>query len=262
MRLSTRARVRHHVSGEHGMTLLVVLFAVSAFSALAVSVFTDKALEAALASGMELTVSEPARNVPSPKVPWPVKITRTSLGDSVLQVRTPVPMDSASEEHVGASSQPGGWISVVQVAPGVRVCCDGGDGLCRSHPLGETTTATPDPPLDLSLSQASPIQSLVFSLVTGAEPPVPGATNPSPFYTVNVRPQPSSTTDALTQQPNGSDAPLPGGEVIACQLERSDAVLAQGLFRLQRALPPVGDGSDRVLEGTLSLDYFRPSGAQ
>ena len=128
MKRSTCARTGDKASRQDGMALLAVLFAISAFSALAVTVLTDEALEAALASGGELTVSAPGQNASSPKAPWPVTITRTKVGESEFQVRIPVSADFVPELPVGASSHPGGWHSIVQVAPGVRVCCDGGDG--------------------------------------------------------------------------------------------------------------------------------------
>ena len=110
-----------------------------------------------------------------------------------------------------------------------------------------------------ALSPGSPTQSLVFSLLTGTEPPASGAANPSLLYTVNAEAQP---TDATAQAPQEALGQTPSGEAVVCQLEGADGILAQGLIRLQQAPPPRGDGSDQVLEGTLRLDYLRPSGSR
>ncbi len=100
----------------------------------------------------------------------------------------------------------------------------------------------------------------MFSLLTGAESQASGAANQPAFYTVNAKPQ---LSDAAAQAPQEAigDGQTPGGGVAVCQLEKGDLVLAAGLIRLQQAPPPTGDGSDRVLEGTLRLDYLRPSGS-
>lgn len=116
----------------------------------------------------------------------------------------------------------------------------------------ETTVATSDPALDLSFSPGSPTQSLMFSLLTGAESQASGAANQSAFYTVNATPQLSEATTQVPQEAIG-DGQTPGGGVAACQLEKGDIVLVEGLIRLQQAPPPTGDGSDRVL-GTLRLE--------
>jgi len=257
LKRSLFARTGDRTTRQDGMAILAVLFAISAFSALAVTVLTDTTLEGALAAGAELTVSAPGQNASSLKAPWPLTITRARLGESEFQVRIPVPADFEPELPVGAGSNPGGWHSVVQVAPGIRVCCDGGDGLCRNRPLEETTDST-DPASDLSFSPGSPTQSLMFSLLTGADSQASGAANQSAVYTVNAKPQPP---DAVSQEAI-SDGQTPGGGVVMCQLEKGEVVLAAGLIRLQQAPPPTGDGSDRVLEGTLRLDYFRPPGSK
>ena len=82
---------------------------------------------------------------------------------------------------------------------------------------------------------------------------------------VNATPRLSGATTQVPQEAVG-DGQTPGGGVAMCQLEKDDGkggiVVAEGLVRLQQAPPPAGDGSDRVLEGTLRLDYLRPSGSQ
>ncbi len=85
----------------------------------------------------------------------------------------------------------------------------------------ETTGATSDPALDLSFSPGSPTQSLMFSLLTGAESQASGAASQPAFYTVNAKPQPA---DAATPVPQEAvlEGQTPGGGVAMCQLEKGD----------------------------------------
>jgi hypothetical protein len=247
-----------HVPNEAGVALVVVLFALSVFSALTATVLTDAAVENDLLSGVPgaqvaLSTSEIPSQIAGPSnvaAPWRLVTTRS--GRFPLMVGMPLP-DGFNRDSMFT---PSGWSYAVGLASGLRVCCDGGDGKCaRDAAADQQTYAASVNPVLPPPNPGGAEQRLLLDLATSVPSPT-SETASANIYSVKA-------TVSSSQAPPGDVVPeqtqAPSGSVVACMLENQGTIVAKGTMHLRR-VPRSGVPStqaDWLSEGTLDLTYRR-----
>ena len=214
-----RPSTRHH--SERGIAALLILFAMSAFSVLAVAALTT-ALGAA-PEGRTFSIfrslSEDAltKYVSEMVIPndWRVEGTAGSF-----QFQLPVLVPENGGEDIGA---PAAWHPIAEV-PSLAVCCEARPGVCsgRAEASGDRALADWTPGTNDALWMA-------FELSSRRDPA--SADNGS---IVTARVSPSAAVDEAA---------------VTCQLEFDGAVIAKGSAQLQQQ--PRADGSGSDVSGTL-----------
>ncbi|MCA1561805.1 MAG: hypothetical protein LC804_16580 [Acidobacteria bacterium] len=237
---------------ERGVALVAVLYALSIFSVLSLTVLRNADLEKTLrtAEDPDLHVVLYAGGAGSRTVIGRLNlptIWRNQGGpDRSTEVRVPgAPgLDLASELSPG-------WAYAVRLSPNARVCCDGGDNACSNVTWDqEIAEGSLTPALERPLNTTGPTHSLHFALSSLAVPEDvvldSSATAESGFM---VR---------ATRLREGSSAPtVSASQSMTCKLESADAAVVTGTLQIQPGTDE-RQAITRISSGTLELKYRAP----
>jgi hypothetical protein len=246
---SNRAR-----QSERGVAAVVVLFALAVFSVLSLSVLGIAPLEATLRLGSDpnLHVVLYASAKESPRVVGRLNMPtawrhRDSQPEGSLEVRAPGPGGIEL-----AADMPAGWTHSVQVAPGLRVCCDGGDDACSSVSWDqEVMAASVTPTLNRGLDATSTTHRLHFALSS------PGTVSAS-----DIDPESAAESAFLVKADRAGDSEpeIEAGSAVStvsCRLVSASQTFASGTLRLVPGVDERGN-INRVSSGTVELRYNEP----
>lgn len=232
--------------------MVVLLYALSAFSVLALTVLRNSELEATLRNGADpdLHVVLYAGGAGTASVVGrlnlPTVLRAQGTRDDSAEVRAPGPVGTPL-----TAAFPAGAAYAVQLSGSLRVCCDMDGAACGSvgwdQPVPQGRV---EPPLAEAIAIAPDRSTLQFALsaldVAPNAPLDPNATAPAQFLL------------RATRVPDG-DPPPPlaaAATEVTCSMQTPDAVLATGTLRL---LPGVDERGavTRVSAGSLQLTYAR-----
>jgi hypothetical protein len=236
---------------ERGIAVIAILFALLTFSVLSLSVLRNPALEVMLrtSDAPDLHVVLYAGGAGSPEIIGRLNLPTVSrlqetVPDTSAEVRAPAPVGDA----IKGEFQPGHGYTVL-VAPGVRVCCDGGDGTCANvawdEPVPEGSIS---PKLERPLETAKTNRELQFSL-SAAD------------IADNVTLDPDAATEApflikAAKVHEANVAPVDGA-TVSCRLDTRETKLAEGTLQLQPGTDRNGH-VNRISSGTVKLSYQAP----
>jgi hypothetical protein len=249
--------VQRRTWSDGGIAAVVVLYGLSAFSVLSLTVLRNAALEKTFqtAKDPDLHVVMYAGGAGSPamvaRLNLPTLLRNEGGPDASTEVRIP------GAPHLDLASElPDGWTYAVQLSPDTRVCCDGGDGACSKRTANdEAASAVVTPPVTRPFSATGEARSLQFSLSSLPVPPDvqldPNATAESAFLIRASRVLPGSGT---------SPGPNQDAQRMSCRLESADREISSATLRIQPGLDE-NRSSSRISTGTLELSYRAPGGA-
>jgi hypothetical protein len=239
---------------DRGVALLAVVYALSIFSVLSLSVLRNPALETLLRTSdhPDLHVVLYTGGAGSAEV-----IGRLNL-PTVLGLEQPVPDVSAEVRVPGAAGWPlmgeleAGLAYAVQIAPELHVCCDGGDGACRNLPWDQRLEeGSVSPALERPLETIQSNRTLRFALSSAdiADNVVldPNAVVDSPFL---IR---------ATRTPEGSEPEIVGAASVSCRLLTPGGSVATASARLRPGADAAGQ-VNRIASGFMELNYRQPAG--
>ncbi len=150
---------------------------------------------------------------------------------------------------------PPGGTHAVQLADGVRVCCDGGDNACARVPSDQQLEqAALTPALAASVRTTETQRELTFKLET-FEPADSIALDP------NAAVDNGFLVKASRLLPDGmgsAQLPAGAGSYVVCRLEAGDGMLASGLLQLDAPVDSVTQTS-RLRGGSVYLKYRAPA---
>jgi len=238
---------------ERGVVLLVLLYALSIFSVLALTLIGNVQLESRFRSDQdpELHVVVYTGGAGSPKLVGRLNLPRVfdepSLPDKAVEFQTPAP-----DMFDVKSDLPPGWAYAINVAPGVRVCCDGADGACSAlNPERQLPTASLNPPFEPPTKTTESDKVLRFELTAVNVPDNVTLDN-------NVAVESGFLVKAKRVLDN---AEPPQAEqthpALACRLDASGSTLATAALQLKTGTDDAGR-LNRVSSGTLELSYRTP----
>ena len=239
---------------DRGIAVVVVLYGLSIFSVLSLTVLKNTELEKALqtATDPDLHVVLYAGGAGSPKImgrlnlPTPYR-TQGREPDNSVEVNAPGPVGMAMTAEMTQ-----GWAYAVRLSSDSRVCCDAGDGACSSVPWDQDVPqGSVKPPLAAGLKVESNTQRLEFAL---SSLPVPTDVTLDANATAG-----SAFLVRATRIPEGGSAPeLPGATTeVTCTLQNPDTTLATGKLQLTPGVDEQGR-VNRVSAGSFELTYSRP----
>jgi len=238
---------------ERGIVLLVLLYALSIFSVLALTLLGNVQLESRFRSDQdpELHVVVYTGGAGSPRLVGRLNLPRIfdepSLPDKAVELQTPAPdmFDVKSE-------LPAGWAYAINVAPGVRVCCDGADGACsRLNPEQQLPTASVTPPFEPPAKTAESDKALRFELTSVNVPD-------NVTLDENVAVESGFLVKAKRVLENVEPQQTePAHPALACRLDASGSTLATRALQLQSGADDSGR-LNRVSSGVLELSYRIP----
>src|SRR6266540_590091 len=228
-----RADLLDTVHRQRGAAVIVLLFALSIFSVLALSVLRNSPLEMTLrtSDNPDLHVVLYTGGAGSPQVVGRLNLPtmfrlQEAMPDPSVEIRAPGPVGAPLTGEL----EPG-WAYAVQLMPNVRVCCDSGDAACNNITWDQQV-----PEGSISPAIEAPLQS------TDLEP---NASVESPFL---VR---------ATRVPEGAQPETTGAAAVSCRLDTRERNLATASV----ALRPGADASgrvNRVSAGSVELHYKAP----
>jgi hypothetical protein len=237
----------HAAHSERGVAIVVLLYALSIFSVLALTLLRNAQLESTfrVGSDRDLHVVLYAGGAGSPRVVGRLNLPtllRLQEGvDESVQVDAPGPLDVPL-----TAASPEGGVYAVQLATQLRVCCDGGTNACGDLPWEQQV-----PEGSIRPEQLQPIRVLE-------------TTNELRFAltSADVADNVSLDPDAVIDSPfilratrvDDASSEGDGGTAVSCQVQTAEGALANGELRLDAGV----DGSGRVTRvssGSLRLTY-------
>jgi len=237
---------------ERGVAVVVVLFALSIFSVLALTVLRNPQLEVVLRTSEhpDLHVVLYTGGAGTPQVLGRLNLptlwrSEESVPDLSAEIRAPGPVGTPMTGELAP-----GLAYAVQLTPGLRVCCDNGDGTCGNMTWdNEVPEGSVSPSLDEPLQTADTERKLQFALsaadIADNVELDPNAIVESPFLVKAARVLPGD-------QPDHTD-----GAAVSCRLETRKGNVATGTLRLN----PGVDAQrrvNRVSSGSVDLTYREP----
>jgi hypothetical protein len=240
-----------HSAAENGVAVIVLLFALSIFSVLSLTVLRNPALEAVLRTSdkSDLHVVLYAAGAGSPEVIGRLNLPTAWREESATDISAEVRAPGLVGSDLRGEFQPG-WAYKVELTKDLRVCCDGGDNACRDIPWDQPVPeAKVSPALDRAVETTTTGRELQFSLSSAdiADNVVldPNAVADGPFLIKAAKVQ------------DGSAAPAVDGAAVSCRLDTREKKLAEGALQLQPGTDRQGQ-VNRVSAGTLKLNYQAP----
>ena len=247
MKMLPSQSFEHHCGGERGLAALLVIYGLSVFSVLALTMITDPELERkfrAVAdydlhvvlfggrSNQETIVSR--LNVPT--------ILRESTGDD-FGVELQIPVPEAADMTL--AFVPGSTYSV-NLSTEVRVCCDTGDGACANVPAD---SVTPVGTVNRTVSSPKPTGETTIQFDLSTFPPAdnltldPAVSNGNNFL---IKAAKNLAVDAESWIADAN---------LMCKIESAGKTIAIGTLVLQptSATPVTGP-----FVGRLTLKYGLP----
>lgn len=231
-----------HWRNERGLVALLVIYGLSIFSVLALTMITDPELERKFrtAADYDLHVVLFGGRTDSEKIVArlnvPTLLRKSEKEDFGVEVQLPVPAGAILNTEFG----PGSTYSV-QLSSDVRVCCDTGDDACANRPA------------DVELPVGS-VNRTVVSARVSPETTIQLALATFPADT-NLALDPSIVSGdrflvkAAKELAADPTAPLQGANLM-CKVEKSGMTIASGTLALQ----PSGS-IGRPFTGKLQLKY-------
>jgi hypothetical protein len=256
--MSNTSNIQHssvrHCLSERGATVVVLLYALSIFSVMSVTLLKNAALETRLrtADNPDVHVVLYAGGAGSPKVVGRLNLptmirSEDSRPDESVEIEAPGPVGAA----MTAELEPG-WAYTVQLSATLRVCCDGGDDACGSltwdQPVPEGSLA---PALRRALEITEPRHRLQFELSSSAVPENAGI---DPAEAVDAAFLVRATR--LAAGSSSGEAPE-GASAVACRLVGPDTTFATGTLTLRPGTDEHGQ-INRISSGTMELNYNQP----
>jgi hypothetical protein len=250
--------LRSRARCEHGVAVVVLLYGISIFSALAITLLRNTPLEKALqtASDPDLHVVLYAGGAGSPAMVGRLNLPAAWRNEEVPDQSTEVRIPGAPQLDL-ASELPQGWSFAVRLSPHARVCCDAGDGACANVTWNEEITAgSVSPELTHPFMAPGEKKTLKFSLSSLSVPS-------------NVELDPNATASSAflvraTRILEGSNASLTegqGSQQMVCKLESSENPVATGTLRIEPGRDESG-AVTRISTGTVEIDYRRSGGSR
>ena len=247
-RCSRRASSR----SERGIAAVVLLYGMSVFSVMSLTVLRNAELEKTfrMADDPDLHVVLYAGGASSPttvgRLNLPIASRNAEGPDKSTEVRIPNTPNLTAE-------LPAGWSYAVRLSPEARVCCDGGDNACANVAWDtDSVEGSVNPALPRPLKPTAESRELQFALSSLTIPPDvpldPAAAASSAFLVRATRLRPGS---------GSAPAPSQGAQAMTCTLQNGDVTLATGTLRL---LPGVDENGavTRISSGTFELKYNAP----
>lgn len=244
---------------ERGVAVVVLLYGMSVFSALSLTVLRNAELEKTFrtADDPDLHVVLYAGGANSQTMIGRLNLPTTARNlegpDTSTEVRIP------GAPHLNMASElPQGWSYAVRLSPQARVCCDGGDNACASVTWDEEIAAgSVTPALPRPLKPTGGTRELQFALSSLAVPSEvalePTATASSAFLVRASR--------ILQGSSAGTTGPSQDAQRMTCTLQSGDATVATGTLRIHPGLDE-NRVVTRISSGTLELKYGGTDGAR
>ena len=247
--------VGHYRGSDRGIAVVALLYGMSVFSVLSLSLLRNAELEKTFrtADDPDLHVVLYAGGASSQtmigRLNLPTASRKLEGPDKSTEVRIP-----GAPNLTMASELPPGWSYAVRLSPEVRVCCDGGDNACAGVTWDESiASGSVAPALPQPLKPTGGARELRFALSSLAVPSEvaldPSATASSAFL---VR---------ATRLLAGATAPNPDAEAMTCTLQNGDATLSTGTLRIRPGLDENGVVT-RISSGTMDLKYGSTEGGR
>jgi hypothetical protein len=239
-------------ASERGLAVIAVLFAMVMFSVLALTVLRNPTLELLLrtSDAPDLHVVLYAGGAGSPELVGRLNLPtlerlHEAAPDASAEVRAPGPVGDAIKGEFQS-----GYGYTVLLAPGLRVCCDGGDGTCANVPWDEPVPeGSLSPTLERPLETAATDRELQFSISSGdiADNVAldPNAATSAPFLIKAEKVQDGNYT-----------APVDAA-AVSCRLDTRTKKLAEASLQLKPGTDRNGQ-VNRVSSGTVKLNYQAP----
>ena len=243
---------------DSGVAVVVLLYGISLFSALSLTVLRNSPLARTLQSAPDpdLHVVLYAGGAGSPamigRLNLPAAWRNARGADESTEVRIP------GAPHLDLASElPQGWSFAVRLSPHARVCCDGGDNACANVTWNDDITAgSVAPALGKPFPAGGDSRTLKFSLSSMSVPASvdldPQATASSAFLVRATRVREGATQTA----PEGEQA-----QQMFCTLQSNAATVSTGTLRIQPGRDENG-AVTRISSGTLELNYKNNNGGQ
>lgn len=257
--LKSRRSLRQHSGSERGVAVVVLLYGMSVFSVLSLTVLRNAELEKAFrtADDPDLHVVLYAGGANSHTTIGRLNLPTTSRNlegpDKSTEVRIP------GGPHLDMASElPEGWSYAVRLSADARVCCDGGDNACAGVTWGEDTVAgSLTPVLPRPLKPAGGSRELQFALSSLAIPSDvaldPTATASPAFLLRATRVREGFSA--------GTTGPGQDAQRMTCTLQSGDATVATGTLRIQPGLDE-NRVVTRISSGSLELRYGGTDGVR
>ncbi len=215
------------MSPDRGIAVVALLYGMSVFSVLSLSLLRNAELEKTFRTGddPDLHVVLYAGGANSQTMIGRLNLPTASRNPEGPDASTEVRIPGAPHLNM-ASELPPGWSYAVRLSPEARVCCDGGDNACASVTWDESIVAgSVAPPLGRPIKQGAASRELQFALSALAVPPEvsldPRATASSAFLVRATRLLAGATSSSRESEP------------ITCTLTSGDATVATGTLRIQ-----------------------------
>lgn len=253
--------MRNHLNrgSDRGIAVVVLLYGMSVFSVLSLSLLRNAELDKAFrtADDPDLHVVLYAGGASSQtmigRLNLPTAARKLEGPDKSTEVRIP-----GAPHLTMASELPPGWSYAVRLSPDVRVCCDGGDNACGGVTWDEgIASGSVAPALPQPLKPTGGSRELRFALSSLAVPSEvaldPSATASSAFL---VR-----ATRLLEGSSPGANGPSQEAAAMTCTLHNGDAALSTGTLRIQPGRDENGVVS-RISSGTMDLKYGSTEGGR
>lgn len=243
---------RRFGGSETGVAIVVMLYALSAFSVLSLTLLRNAPLEATLRGSTEsdlhvvLFAGGAGSNHVTARLNLPtVSRLQSEKQDPSVQIEAPGPVGVELTAELLE-----GQVYAVTIGPSIRVCCDAGDGACATLSWEQQI---PSAKLTPSL-QGMPLTSdeerqLRFNLVSSDVAPNvelhPNAAAPMPFLMKLARVSEQSAEDSSS------------ATSVSCTLQQPEHTLASGTLRLQAGVDAAGR-VNRVSTGSVDIRYRSP----
>jgi len=236
---------------ERGAAAIVLLFALSIFSVLSVTVLRNPALEAMLRTSdkQDLHVVLYAGGAGSPQVIGRLNLPTLGREESGVDQSTEIRAPGLVGGDLRGELPPGSTYAV-EITSNLRICCDNGDNACSGIPWDQQVNeAKLSPAIDRSLETTNTERELQFSLSAAdiADNVVldPNAVTEAPFLIKAAKVQ-------------DGDVPTPvDGAAVSCRLDTREKKLAEATLQLQAGTDRNGR-VNRVSSGTVKLNYQAP----
>jgi hypothetical protein len=237
-------------ANERGAAAIVMLFALSIFSVLSMTVLRNPALEAMLRTSdkPDLHVVLYAAGAGSTQVVGRLNLPTLAREESGIDQSAEIRAPGLVGGDLGGELPPGSTYAV-EITSNLRICCDNGDGACSGIPWDQPVNeAKLSPAIDRPLETMSTERTLEFSLSAAdiADNVVldPNAVSEAPFLIKAAKVQ------------DGNATPLDGASV-SCRLDTREKKLAEATLQLQPGTDRNGQ-VNRVSSGSVKLKYQAP----
>jgi hypothetical protein len=238
--------LRPRARSDGGVAVVAVLYGLSIFSVLSLTILENARLEKnlRLADDPDLHVVLYAGGAASQTVIGRLNIPTIYRNQGTPDRSTEIRVPGAAGLDL-RSELAAGWAYAVRLSPHARVCCDGGDNACSNVSWTDgVTEGTLSPALGRPLDARGIDRTLHFGL---SSLPVP----------TDVTLDSSAITESafLVRATRMREAPQTAtGQPMVCRLESADRTVMTGTLHVQPGVDEKGQVT-RISSGTLQLNY-------